>query len=152
MLRVLVRETQVIYMKNISYELQHKIKSEFANSRIKIKDTNITFPDKNLRLDVSKVKMSSFDLKKGVRLPTHLTPMLAEEIGIHLGDGFLSSKRYEYRLKGHKIDEKWYYIDYLKYLYKLLYNLEVNIKDYSDTMGFEISSLALWEFKVKVLG
>lgn len=121
-------------------------------TRIKIKEVNITFPDRDLRLDISKVRMSTFDLKKRIRLPTHLTPLLAEEIGIHLGDGFLSSKRYEYRLKGHKIDEKWYYIDYLKYMYKFLYNLELNIKNYSDTIGFEISSLALWDFKVNVLG
>lgn len=141
-------------MKDVNCELQHTIKnqSDFGRPRIKIKEANITFPDKDLRLDISKVRISIFDLKKGIGLPTLLTPSLAEEIGIHLGDGFLSSKRYEYRLKGHKIDEKWYYIDYLKYLYKRLYNLDVNIKDYSDTIGFEVSSLALWEFKVKVLG
>lgn len=91
-------------------------------------------------------------LRKELGCLPAFTPLLAEEIGIHLGDGFLSSKKYEYRLKGHKIDEKWYYIDYLKYLYKFLYNLELNIKDYSDTIGFEISSLALWDFKVRVLG
>ncbi len=37
-------------------------------------------------------------------------------------------------------------------MYKNLYNLDVNIRDYSDTIGFEISSRALWLFKVNVLG
>ena len=141
-------------MQPINWKVQSKIKNQsaFGHSRIKIKEVNITFPNKDLRLDISKVRRSIFDLKKGIILPIHLTPSLAEEIGIHLGDGFLSSKKYEYRLKGHKVDEKWYYIDYLKYLYKFLYNIDINIKNYSDTIGFELSSLALWEFKVKVLG
>ncbi len=126
--------------------------SDFGFSRKKIGTKNITFSNSNLTLDITLVRMSTIDMAKNIRLPNKLSPLLAEEIGIHLGDGFLSSKRYDYRLKGHKIDERWYYLDHLKYLYKNLYNIDLSIKNYEDTIGFEIYSQALWDFKVKVLG
>ena len=33
-----------------------------------------------------------------VKLPETLSPELAEEVGIHLGDGHLSANRYRYKL------------------------------------------------------
>ncbi|MBU0460236.1 MAG: hypothetical protein KKH52_02775 [Nanoarchaeota archaeon] len=124
----------------------------YGKSKIKIKDKNITFRKSSLVLDASKINFSHKDKKKCIILPSKLTPLLAEEMGMHLGDGFLSASKYDYRLKGHKLDEKWYYVDYIRHMYKQLYNIDVKLKNYSDTIGFEIYSKALWEFKVCVLG
>jgi len=126
--------------------------SDFGRSRVKIKPTNITYNISNLLLNTAKVKISGFDLKKRIILPTELTPLLAEEIGIHLGDGFMSEKRNDFRVKGHKTNEKYYYLDYIKYIYKYLYNINLNIKNYKDTIGFEIYSKALCQFKRQILG
>ncbi len=123
-----------------------------GESIIKPSQAKILFKKRSLDFDVSPIKLNSYDRKKGVILPTRLTPLLAEEMGMHLGDGFLSARRKEYRLKGHKIDEAEYYLTYVKNLYKTLYNVDVNIKKYFDTIGFELSSLAIWKFKVNILG
>ena len=119
---------------------------------IKINPTNITFLSDNLNLDTSCASFSRVDIKKNVRLPKTITPQLAEEIGIHLGDGFLSAKKNDYRLKGHMTDERYYYLDYINHLYKYLFNLDLKLKDYENTIGFEVYSKGLWEFKTKVLG
>ncbi len=81
-----------------------------------------------------------------------MTPALAEEIGMHLGDGFLSDKKYEYRLKGSKIDEREFYDNFVRTLYKTVYNADVQIREYSDSYGFEFYSKALWTFKRNVVG
>jgi intein/homing endonuclease len=121
-------------------------------SKITINETKITFTSENLNLDVSSVSFSGVDIKKNIQLPNLITPQLAEEIGMHLGDGFLSAKKNDYRLKGHMKDERYYYLDYIRYIYKFLYNIDLKLKDYENTIGFELYSKALWEFKVKVLG
>jgi hypothetical protein len=124
----------------------------FGTSKIKIKPIFITYPSLSLRLDSSFITLNHWDQKKNIVLPTSLTPQLAEEIGMHCGDGFLSSKKNDFRIKGHKIDEKSYYEIHIRDLYKKIYNLNVNVREYSDTIGIEIYSKALKEFKVKVLG
>lgn len=102
-------------------------------------------------LNVEKVNTSFFDKRKKISFPKILTPDLAEEIGIHLGDGFLSKKRNEYRLKGGK-DEKEYYGGFVKPLYKKLFNIDVKVREYESTYGFEEASQGLWKFKTEVLG
>ena len=124
----------------------------FGTSKIKIKTMSITYLPSSLHLDSSFISMSHHDKKRSIVLPTKLTPQLAEEIGMHCGDGFLSSKKNDFRIKGHKIDEKTYYENHIKNLYKKVYNLDVNVVEYSDTIGIEIYSKALKEFKIKVLG
>ncbi|MBI2044710.1 hypothetical protein HYT23_01490 [Candidatus Pacearchaeota archaeon] len=113
---------------------------------------NIKFKNKNLLLDISKVRFSKYDLSKEIKLPLKLTPDLAEEIGMQFGDGFLSSRRYDYRLKGNPNNEKEYYLDYIKPLFKKLYNCDLKIKDFKTSFGFELYSQAVWEFKTKALG
>lgn len=118
----------------------------------KFQEIKITFKRKILDLDTSKVNYSLVDKKKCLILPKKITPELAEEIGMHYGDGFLSERRYDYRLKGNPYDERGYYINYIKPLFRKLYNLDVNLKNFKTSYGLEISSKALWEFKTKVLG
>jgi len=112
----------------------------------------IKFSNSNLSLDASNVKFSRSDLSKKIKLPTKLTPELAEEIGMHFGDGFLSNKKYDYRLKGNPKDEKGYYTNYIKPLFKELYNIDIKLKESWKSFGFELYSQAIWEFKVKVIG
>tara|TARA_Y100000310_G_scaffold195495_1_gene195489 strand:- start:71 stop:1102 length:1032 start_codon:yes stop_codon:yes gene_type:complete len=126
-------------------------KSNFGLSRLKISSV---LPPNNekIKLDISGVNFSRYDKLDNIKLPDSLTPLLAEEVGIHVGDGFLSESRNEYRLKGNKNDEKEYYDRYIRGLYKKLYNLDVPLKEYETTYGFEKASKAIWAFKYKVLG
>lgn len=122
-----------------------------GESRTKLpKLTETNFNQKEIILDLSKINYSNEDKRRNIILPNRLTPLLAEEMGMHYGDGFLSKRRNEYRLKGNK-DEKEYYDKHIANLYKTLFGLNLNIKEYETTYGFEISSKALWEFKNKVL-
>ena len=113
---------------------------------------SVVYKNGKLNLDTSRITFSRYDKEKNVKLPTKLTPELAEEIGMHYGDGFLSEKRYEYRLKGNPYNEKAYYLDYIRPLYRKLYNLDVSLKDFKTSYGFELKSKAIWEFKTKVIG
>ena len=121
--------------------------------RKKILDNiKINYKNNDLNLDISKVNFSKYDLSKGIKLPIKLTPELAEEIGMHYGDGFLSAKRYDYRLKGNPEDEQEYYLGYIKPLFKKLYNCDLRVKNFKTSFGFELYSRAIWEFKTKILG
>lgn len=124
----------------------------FGEQRKFLKKIKITFTNKNLNLDTSKVKFSKYDIKKGIKLPKKITPKLAEEIGMQFGDGFLSEKRYDYRLKGNPADEKEYYLNYIKPLFKELYNVDIKLKESWKSFGFELYSQAIWQFKTKVMG
>lgn len=115
-------------------------------------EIKITYKKDNLDLDCSKIEYSRYDISKKIKFPTKMSEELAEEMGMHFGDGFLSSYRYDYRLKGNPMDEREYYNNYIKPLYKKLYNLDIFPKEYGYSFGFEIKSKALWQFKSKVLG
>lgn len=123
----------------------------FGKRRIEVNEIR-TKSVKQTRLDLSRVEFSSSDKEKGIRLPKLLDEYLAEETGVHLGDGFLSGKKYDFRVKGDRTNEMEYYDDYLKKLYKRLYNLEINNRDYGDSYGFEIYSKGIWTFKTNTLG
>lgn len=124
----------------------------FGRSRKKLKPPKITFTKTDLKLTIPKDIYSKGDLRHGIILPTKITPLLAEEVGIHLGDGFLSGRRHEFRLKGDKKTEREYYDKFIKFPYKNLYNADVKLKRYDTTYGFEITSKAIWSFKSEVLG
>jgi len=124
---------------------------QMSKSRLKLSPIKQLYA-KNILLDSSELNYSSSDKNKAIKFPDKLSPLLAEEIGMNYGDGFLSSKKYEYRLKGNKNNEREYYDNYIKKLFKRLYNLNLNIKEYETTYGFELYSKAFWEFKTKILG
>jgi len=137
------------YLKKEEIFIGRKVLGE---QRINLENINIDFKKTDINLDCSNINYSKYDLLKKINFPNKITEDLAEEIGMHLGDGFLSSLRYDYRLKGNPLDEKDYYNKYIKPLFKRLYNLDINLKNYSQSYGFELTSKALWEFKSKVLG
>ncbi len=98
---------------------------------------------------------TALDFKKSdIKLPTELTLNLAEEIGIHIGDGHLSAKRYRYKLFGNQ-DESEYYEDFMVALYQRLYNIRVRLEKRErdgNIIGFEFSSKPIWTFKTKIIG
>lgn len=154
MLKILGQDEDEI-LKNFNARLEEEIivigRKVLGELKKKFEDVDITFKNTNLSLDNSKVEYSLIDKKKNITFPNKITPELAEEIGMHYGDGFLSSRKYEYRLKGNQYNEVEYYKGYIAPLFKSLYNIEVNLKDYKTSYGFEISSKALWTFKTKVM-
>jgi len=119
--------------------------------RKRIRKVNILFKEKNIKLNVDSIFSSRSDKKKNIRLPDRITPQLAEEIGMHVGDGFLSNKKNEFRLKGNKYDEKEYYNNFVGKLYKDLFNIDVKIKEYESTYGFELCSKSICEFKKQII-
>ena len=126
-----------------------RILGEQRNVLNKVK---ITYKKKNVLLDNSRIDLSKKDKEKQIKLPNKITPELAEEIGMHYGDGFLSEKRNTYRLKGNIKDEVEYYTEYIRPLFKKLYNIDISLKEYDSVFGFELYSQAIWEFKTKTLG
>ncbi len=122
-----------------------------GENRKKLNDLRILFSNKDYNLNVIDIKLSNFDKEKNIRVPNKITPLLAEEVGMHLGDGYLSNSKYEFRLKGNKSDERDYYHNFVKGLYKKLFNLDIELREYDSTYGFEIYSKALHNFKAKIL-
>jgi hypothetical protein len=134
-------------------EMENPIgKKGIGKQRNNFNPIKISYNKNDLSLNISKLNYSIYDKKKKIKFPDKITPELAEEIGMHLGDGHLSGKRFEYRLKGNPKDEKEYYDDYIKRLFKNIYNLEIKPRQFEQSYGFEIKSKALWEYKTKILG
>ena len=112
-----------------------------------------------MRLDISKIKFRNVDIKRELILPEKLTPELAEEIGLHIGDGtmnnYFNKSRYigKYSLRGHIIDDVNHYDSRIKTLYKELYNLDFNMCKMESTRvyGFQIWSDGIVNFKHKIL-
>lgn len=84
-----------------------------------------------------------------IQLPNEPTPNLAEEFGIHIGDGSMNL----YKNKGLTsiaIDPRDKdYMNFIKGLYKKLYNVDVKLRTWSRAYGFQLSSTELVEFKNK---
>ncbi|MFA6269577.1 MAG: LAGLIDADG family homing endonuclease [archaeon] len=106
---------------------------------------------REIYFDLSKIILSLYDTKKGITLPNKLTPELAEEIGIHLGDGTLSTNDNYFSVRG-GYNEETYYTSFVLPLYKQLYNISPPLLKRWDACGFEASSKAIKEFKTKVIG
>lgn len=68
-----------------------------------------------MKLDISKIKFSRADLIKELIIPKQINKELAEETGLHIGDGsmnFYKQKeklRGTYLLRGHLVDDKEHY-------------------------------------------
>ena len=86
-----------------------------------------------MKFDNSTILFSEADLNKNLVLPRIMDSALAEEIGLHVGDGsmnFYKSKdktKGLYQLRGHSIDDKLHYYTRIKFLYKYLYNLDISL-------------------------
>ncbi len=153
---LLVKKDEKELLKKYNGKIKNEVliigRKVIGEQKKKLEEINVLFKNKDFNLDSSNINYSNSDINKKIKFPNKMTPELAEEIGMHYGDGFLSSKRYTYRLKGNFKDEIEYYQNYIKPLFKKLYNLDVALKRYQTTYGFEIYSQAFCEFKIKTLG
>ena len=64
-----------------------------------------------MKFNLSKIKFSKSDLNKNITLPKRITADLAEEIGLHIGDGSMNiyKKKGLFQLRGHIRDDKKHY-------------------------------------------
>jgi hypothetical protein len=94
---------------------------------------------------------------KIISLPTSITPEFAEETGWHIGDGSMNFYNREgngklkgiYQLRGHIEDDKPHYIERIKPIFKLLYGIEISLREMPSTrvFGFQIWNDKLVKFK-----
>jgi len=115
----------------------------------KIKTCEGYFSDDMPRLNEMLITYSKNDFAKGIRLPQVVDELLAEEIGVHIGDGTLVAKRNYFSVRV-DIDELEY-SNHLVRLYFQLYNFKPKVFVRDPICGFEIYSKAIFEFK-KALG
>lgn len=94
-------------------------------------------------------------MKDKLKTPSTISPILAEEIGWHLGDGSMNyyGSRGFFQLRGHIKDDKEHYISRVKWIYQAVFNLTVNLRAMPSTRvyGFQIWSNELVNYKRKVL-
>jgi DNA-binding transcriptional regulator WhiA len=93
-----------------------------------------------------------------MKLPSKMSPELAEEIGWHIGDGSMNfyknrgKLRGFYQLRGHIEDDKEHYEKRIRPLFEKLFDIKLNIRKMPSTrvIGFQIWSDELVEFKKKL--
>ena len=136
--------------KLIQMTVKGKIKKREEESKRMEGENESYFTNEEICLNLKDINYTSNDLKKKIIFPNKITSELAEEIGIHLGDGCLSKNRNYFSVKTNKKEDG--YMRYLFQLYKKLYNLDLKLMVLPSVVGFEIYSKALCEFKNKVLG
>ena len=80
-----------------------------------------------MEFDLTQIKLSHNDIKRGLILPNRHSELLAEFIGILAGDGYINSdsKKYSYiiEIAGNKILDKDYLEYYIKNLVKQLFKI-----------------------------
>lgn len=107
----------------------------------------------------NKIKPSWQDIKRRVKIPIEMTEELAEETGIHIGDGNLSiysdklGKGFRYGISGDLLNEIIYHEGYIAPLIKNIYGLNPSIIRREDKNSIETfcKSKAIVEFKSKIL-
>lgn len=108
-----------------------------------------------MNLDISKLQKFNED----INLPEKATEELAEETGLHIGDGTMNFYKNgnkhmgSYALRGHIIDDKEHYNKVIKQIYMRLYNLRVSLRDMpkDGVYGFQKWSNSLVNFKHNIL-
>ncbi len=109
-----------------------------------------------MHLDLRKLDHHEIDIS----LPESITEELAEETGLHIGDGtmnFYQKKetiKGSYSLRGHPIDDKTHYDTGIMPLYKKLYDLRTlpRLMPSTGVYGFQKWSSLLVAFKHQLLG
>lgn len=112
------------------------------------------------KLNLSKIEFSNRDKKKEVILPQILTEDLAEDLGIHIGDGSLyttgpTKQSYVIRCSGDAINDKEHYLSRIIPLKEKLFGIKINGKIMNfrgNEFGFVICSKAIYQFYSRVFG
>ena len=108
-----------------------------------------------------KVRPSNWDKHRNIRIPTKPNEDLAEETGIHIGDGALSMgvkktgrHYYWHRISGSIIDDRIYLQYHVLPLIQKLYNVpeKARINESQHEMSYVYESRAVAQFKSLVLG
>jgi hypothetical protein len=93
-------------------------------------------------------------VKQKLNLPTIVGEDLAEEIGLHTGDGSMNfyNGRGLFQLRGHIFDDAEHYYKRITELYMKLYGISLNIRKMESTgvIGFQIWNDDLVDFKHKI--
>ncbi len=101
-------------------------------------------------LDLRGVKFSKRDTEKGIMIPKKLTPLLAEDIGIHIGDGSIDLRKDRMHSTTLTHSSNTYETDYLDYVIRLkkrLYNLNnYNVVKRNNERNLIFNSLAISTF------
>ena len=106
------------------------------------------------------IKPSWQDIKRRIKIPEKMTEELAEETGIHIGDGNLyvltdknGFKSYRYGISGDLTDEYIYHKEHIGRLMKNLYNLEPYLlkREKKNCIESTYKSKAIVQFKNKIL-
>jgi len=90
-----------------------------------------------------------------MKLPSKISPQLAEEIGWHIGDGSMNFYKNRgqtkgfYQLRGHIEDDKKHYLERIKPIFKKLFGVVPSIREMPSTrvIGFQIWDNDLVHFK-----
>ncbi len=129
---------------------------QYFGSTKKLLDLFMKFPELP-----KEIKPSWADLKRKIKIPREITSDLAEEIGIHVGDGNIYSaiqkdgfRSSQYTISGDLTDEYEYHTNHIKKLFKKLYNIEPSLlkRINKNNIDSRIKSKAIIEFKTKILG
>jgi len=79
------------------------------------------------------IPLSKKDIERSIKLPTQQNSLLAELCGIHIADGHLGFRKHkgEYLIQctGNLIDDREYYDNHLKLLWKEAFGLKVNFRE-----------------------
>lgn len=110
------------------------------------------FDDNYPQLSTEITEKSYRDIKDDIKFPNILDEELAEEIGLHIGDGTLLLPRNYFALRGYAKDEYEYYKNHISKLYKNIYNFNPKIFVRGSICGFEKCSKAIFLFKNKIIG
>jgi len=116
-----------------------------------------------MKFDLSKIKLSRFDIKRSLKLPTDLNEDLAEDIGIMVGDGHIgkfkrpSNKTVDYVIvcSGNAFSDRDYVINHVKKLKLKLFSLDFPVffaGKNSTEIRLKINSKGLLEFYTKIIG
>ncbi len=93
-----------------------------------------------------------------ISIPLEITEELTEETGWHIGDGSMNYYKNRgkikgiYQLRGHIDDDRNHYIQRVKPIFKLLYGIDLSLREMPSTrvFGFQIWSNKLVDFKEKL--
>jgi intein/homing endonuclease len=105
---------------------------------------------------MNKIINKELETMNKIKLPNKMNLLLAEEVGLHLGDGSMNyyNNKGLYQLRGHIIDDQEHYQLRIKWIYKKLFNIDLNLRKMPScgVYGFQIWSNELVKFKEEFLG